>query len=150
MADAPTRLRFYISATANEIYDSTIQQAVDGIWSKSRIDVSRQLIQLKHFDRATGKFVDRDPRISFEDFTAEIIHGIRNSLHGYRMMSNAYERLLSIHSCEVSNLFPDLGTIYLFILLSDPDSFVRHERSKPLQTGRKQPKNKQKPETSDD
>lgn len=132
MAHVPSRFRTYIVARAEEIYDRTVQQAVEGVWSKDRLDQDRKLIQLKRFDKASGKYVDRDPRNTFEDFTAELVHGIRNSLHGYRMMGHTYESLLAIHSCEVSNVLPDLATVYLFALLSDPDEFVRHTWSKDI------------------
>ena len=132
MARMPSRFQTYIVARAEEIYDRTVQQAVEGVWSKDRLDLDRKLIQLKRFDKDSGKYVDRDPRNTFEDFTAELVHGIRNSLHGYRMMSHTYERLLAIHSCEVSNVLPDLATVYLFAFLSDPDEFVQHTWSKDI------------------
>ena len=90
MAHMPSRFRTYILARAEEIYERTVQQAVEGVWSKNRLDQDRKLIQLKRFDKASGKFVDRDPWNTFEDFTAELVHGIRNSLHGYRMMGHTY------------------------------------------------------------
>ena len=136
IARMPSRFRIYIVARAEEIYDRTVQQAVEGVWSKDRLDQDRKLIQLKRFDKASGKYVDRDPRNTFEDFTAELVHGIRNSLHGYRMMGHTYECLLAFHSCEVSNVLPDLATVYLFALLSDPDEFVRHTWSKDIRANR--------------
>ena len=132
MTHMPNRFRTYIVARAEEIYDRTVQQSVEGVWSKDRLDHDRELVQLKRFDKTSGKYVDRAPRNTFEDFTAELVHGIRNSLHGYRMRGHTYECLLAIHSCEVSNVLPDLATVYLFALLSDPDEFVRHTWSKDL------------------
>ena len=136
MAHMPSRFRTYLATTAEKIYDLTVQQAVEGVWSKSRLDQDRRLIQLKKFDKTRGKYIEREHRDTFEDFTAELIHGIRNSLHGYRMMNKTYECLLSIHSCEVSNVLPDLATVYLFALLSDPDEFVQHTWSKDIGANR--------------
>ena len=89
-------------------------------------------MQVKGYDKASGIYVDQAPRLSFEEFTAELIHGIRNSLHGYRMMGRTYERFLAIHSGEVSNRLPDLGTVFLFAFLSDPAEFMKHTWSKHL------------------
>ncbi len=136
IAHMPSRFRTYIVARAEEIYDRTVQQAVEGVWSEDRLDQDRELIQLKRFDKTKSKYIEREHLDTFENFTAELIHGIRNSLHGYRMMNKTYECLLSIHSCEVSNVLPDLATVYLFVLLSDPDEFVRHTWSRDLRANR--------------
>ena len=125
----PERQRLYIVTMAKQIYDQSVDQAIKGIWSKGRIDSRRRLVQLKSWDKASSQFVDRPPKISFEDFTAEVIHAIRNSLHGYRMMNRTYECLLAMHSCEVSNTLPDLSTVFLFLLLSDPGAFAQHRWS---------------------
>ena len=122
----PKRLHTYLVKTAEQIYDRTMRQATDGFWCKSRVDESRRLIKLRKFDTNLGLFVDRAHRDSFEDFTAELLHGIRNTLHGYRMMDHAYESLVSGHSCEVSDVLPDLATVFLFSLLADPDQFFRN------------------------
>ena len=132
MGHMPNPFQAYLVKAAEEIYQQTMAQAIDGVWSRQRLDKARRLIQLKKFEKSSGEYIDSAPRISFEDFTAELIHGIRNSLHGYRMMGDTYERLLVSHSCEISNLLPDLATIFLFVLLSDPDEFVRHTWSKDI------------------
>ncbi len=130
MVHMPDPFRAYLLKVTRGIYERTVEEAVDGIWSRDRVDSARRLIQVRKFEKTSERYIDEAPQSSFEDFTAELIHGVRNSLHGYRMMGHTYERLLVSHSGEVSNVLPDLATTFLFVLLCDPDAFMLHTWSK--------------------
>ncbi len=130
MAPMPDPFRSYLLKVTQGIYERTVEEAVDGVWSRDRVDSARRLIQVRKFDKTSERYIDGAPRSSFEDFTAELTHGVRNSLHGYRMMAHTYERLLVSHSGEVSNVLPDLATTFLFVLLCDPREFMLHTWSR--------------------
>ena len=130
MVHMPNPFLAYLLKVTRGIYERTVEEAIDGVWSRDRVDRGRRLIQVRKFDKTSARYIDEAPQSSYEDFTAEVIHGVRNSLHGYRMMGHTYERLLVSHSGEVSNVLPDLATSFLFVLLCDPDAFMLHTWSR--------------------
>jgi hypothetical protein len=75
----------------------------------------------------TQKMRDRSDAYMREDFVTNLLHEIRNSLHGYQLQGGGFEEFLLMHLGKVPDSLPDLALIWYFLILADIQGLVSGE-----------------------
>ena len=123
LENLPQPFSSYMINYGNEIYNALNRSSVEYIWDKTR--KTKKGIQLREIDSESEnewigrKYKDSRTKIPEEEYTINLIHEFRNTLHGYILHNYKFEKYLAIHEGIISDYLPDLSLLWLFVILND-------------------------------
>jgi len=131
LKNLPQSFDSYIINYGNEIYNALISSSVKYIWDKTR--KTKKGIQLREVNLGNKnewigrKYKDSRTKIQEEEYTINLIHQFRNTLHGYILRNYKFEKYLAIHEGIISDYLPDLSLLWLFIILNDVNKVLNSD-----------------------
>lgn len=123
LSSLPEPFDAYITKYTNEIFLSLIKSSVDNIWISDRR--TQKGIQLREIDKENEtkwigkKFKEYNTKISEEEYSVNLLHATRNTLHGYNLRNYNFEKYMAVHRGSISDFLPDLALLWLIIILQD-------------------------------
>lgn len=101
-----------IASFGSSLLEGVIEACLKSIWAKHRVstkgvltrepvDLEKGWVSQKMQDHTGGRHVK-------EDFAANLLHEIRNSLHGYLLKGTGFEEFMLMHSGDIPDDLPDL------------------------------------------
>jgi len=115
----------FVPETASQIFESIMASVLTDAWARQRVKGKTVRIrQVVPNSRERGPKRYRDAEIPAEDYATHVIHGLRNTLHGYNVAGERFEQDLSLSKGSIPDLLPDLAWVFMFLLLEDPDGLL--------------------------
>lgn len=118
----------YIKDLGNIIFKNIIDFILVHTWHKKRISSKGVLLREKlkgNSDSWLGnKFQDMNNKIEQEQYVVNILHELRNTLHGYVLSDDNFEHYLGLYEGPIPDYLSDLSTVWLFLLLADIDGLI--------------------------
>jgi hypothetical protein len=122
LSTLPSPFDSKIALLGDELFKNLIEGCLDSIWAQYRVSEkgvrtrettsANKYITQKMRERSEGPYV-------LEDFAANLLHELRNSLHGYQLQGGKFEEFLLMHLGQIPDSLPDLTVIWYFLLLAD-------------------------------
>ena len=131
LQNLPVPFNSYLIEYGEGIYNAIIESSVNHIWDKSR--KTDKGVQLREIDSENQnkwigkKYKDTRTKISDEEYSVNLLHEFRNTLHGYVLNNFYFEKYLAIHEGQVSDYLPDLSLIWLFVMLDNINNVLVSE-----------------------
>jgi hypothetical protein len=115
----------FIRGVGEHLYSQIFQAVVDDIWLTARKKKAVVIGRVEDRNSAgfgPGVFVDE--QIDEETFVARYLHAARNTLHSYFLAHSGFERYMSLSRGMVPDVLPELGWLFMFMMLEDPSGLV--------------------------
>ncbi len=115
----------FIRETGGYLYDQIFQAVIDDIWLTSRrkkkVVLGRKEVP-NSISHGPARFLDE--QVDDESFVARYLHAARNTLHSYFLANGSFERYMSLSKGSLPDLLPELGWLFMFMMLEDPIGLV--------------------------
>lgn len=119
----------FVQDSGKRAFEAVFTEVIDDVWLKSR--VGNKVVSVRQFD---GDPTPEDPTPKFSDvavddetYVCRVIHGFRNSLHGYFLAHYGFEEDLALSQGHIPDALPEFAWIFAFLLLEDPAGLCEAE-----------------------
>ncbi len=127
----PSPYNIKISELGESLFQQITDKCINSIWAQHR--VSPKGVRVRELTEQRGDWITQKMRehdegpYTREDFAANLLHEIRNSLHGYLLHGGGFEKFMLMHSGDIPDTLPDLAIVWFFLLLADIEGLLNRD-----------------------